>query len=193
MDVNLCEFVNLCIWTYVFLWPYVFGLCEFVIWTCIHRFEICIVCDIMCCMWYYVCLIFHFCNFYFFLEKRLRTWVPTFLRLSSWVPSNLMCSPRSPNKFIGHMAPSNLTLRTWVPSNLWEQIRRPPSNLNMHVLKVKFDDTHVLNVKFDGTHVLKVKFIGAVELTSLSSSKNRCRLYSSVNPRSYCKFVGLLH
>jgi hypothetical protein len=74
--VNLCEFVNLCI--YVNLWTYVFGLmwicelmyldfCEFVIWTYIHVFEICIVCDILCCMWFYVCLIFHFCNF--FLEK----------------------------------------------------------------------------------------------------------------------------
>jgi hypothetical protein len=62
-----------------------------------------------------------------------------------------------------------------------------------HVLKVKFDGTHVLNVKFDGTHVLKVKFDGAVELTSLSLSKNRRRLYSSVNPRSYGKFDGLLH
>jgi hypothetical protein len=58
---------------------------------------------------------------------------------------------------------------------------------------VKFDGTHVLNVKFDGTHVLNVKFVGAVELTSLSSSKNRRRLYSSVNPRSYGKFDGLLH
>jgi hypothetical protein len=77
--------------------------------------------------------------------------------------------------------------------NLWEQIRRPPSNLKTHVLNVKFDSTHVLNVKFDGTHVLKVKFDGAVELTSLSSSKNRRRLYSSVNPRSYGKFDGLLH
>jgi hypothetical protein len=26
-------------------------LCEFVIWTYIHVFEICIVCDILCCMW----------------------------------------------------------------------------------------------------------------------------------------------
>jgi hypothetical protein len=43
----------------------------------------------------------------------------------------------------------------------------------MHVLNVKFDGTHVLNVKFDGTHVLNIKFDGAVELTSLSSSKNR--------------------
>jgi hypothetical protein len=53
--------------------------------------------------------------------------------------------------------------------------------------------THVLNVKFDGTHVLNVKFDGAVELTSLSSSKNYRRLYLSVNPRSYGKFDGLLH
>ena len=53
--------------------------------------------------------------------------------------------------------------------------------------------THVLNVKFDGTHVLNIKFVEAVELTSLSSSKNRCQLYSSVNPRSYGKFDGLLH
>jgi hypothetical protein len=58
---------------------------------------------------------------------------------------------------------------------------------------IKLDGTHVLNVKFDDTHILNVKFVGAVELTSLSSSKNRCRLYSSVNTRSYCKFVGLLH
>ena len=101
------------------------------------------------------------------------------------------------------MALSNLTVRTWVPTNLWEKIRRPPSNLTAHVLTVKFDSTHVLNVKFDGTHVLNVKFdgthvlkvknVGAVELTSLSSSKNRRRLYSSVNPRSYGKFDGLLH
>jgi hypothetical protein len=82
---------------------------------------------------------------------------------------------------------------TWVPSNLWEKIRRPPSNLKTHVLNVKFDGTHVLNAKFDGTHVLNLKFDGAVELTSLSSSKNRRRLYSSVNPRSYSKFDGLLH
>jgi hypothetical protein len=66
---------------------------------------------------------------------------------------------------------------------LMGKIRRPPSNLK----------THVLNVKFDGTHVLNVKFVGTVELTSLSSSKNRRRLYSSVNPRSYGKFDGLLH
>jgi hypothetical protein len=64
---------------------------------------------------------------------------------------------------------------------------RSPSNLKTHVLNVKFDGTHVLNVKFDGTHVLKVKNMGAVELTSLSSSKNRHRLYSSVHPRSYGK------
>jgi hypothetical protein len=68
-----------------------------------------------------------------------------------------------------------------------------PSNLKTHVLNVKFDGTHVLNVKFDGTHGLNVKFDGAVELTSLSSSKNRRWLYSSVNPRSYGKFDGLLH
>jgi hypothetical protein len=91
------------------------------------------------------------------------------------------------------VTPSNLTLRTWVLSNLWEKIRRPPSNLKTHVLNVKFDGTHVLNVKFDGTHVLNVKNVGTVELTSLSSSKNRRRLYSSVNPRSYGKFDGLLH
>jgi hypothetical protein len=84
-------------------------------------------------------------------------------------------------------------LRTWVPSNLRDKIRRPPSNLKTHVLNVKFDGTHVLNVKFDGTHVLKVKNVGAVELNSLSSSKNRRGLYSSVNPRSYGKFDGLLH
>jgi hypothetical protein len=95
---------------------------------------------------------------------------------------------RRTHKFDGHMTPSNLTLRTWVPSNLWEKIRWPPSNLKTHVLNVKFDGTHVLNVKFDGTHVLKVKFDG-----SLSSSKNHRRLYSSVNPRSYGKFDGLLH
>jgi hypothetical protein len=87
------------------------------------------------------------------------------------------------HKFDGHGAPSNLTVRTWVPTNLLEKIRRPPSNLK----------THVLNVKFDGTHVLNVKFDGAVELTSVSSSKNRRWLYSSVNPRSYGKFDGLLH
>ena len=90
-----------------------------------------------------------------------------------------------------------------MPSNLREKVRRPPSNLKTHVLNLKFDGTHVfnlkfdgthvLNVKFDGTHVLKVKNVGAVELNSLSSSKNRRRLYSSVNPRSYGKFDGLLH
>jgi hypothetical protein len=48
-------------------------------------------------------------------------------------------------------------------------------------------------VKNVGTDVLNVKFVGAVELTSLSSSKNHRRLYSSVNPRSYCKFDDLLH
>jgi hypothetical protein len=161
-------------------------LCEFVIWTYIHVFEICIVCDILCCMWYYVCLIFHFCIFYFFSGKKLRTWVPTFLRLRTWVPSNLMAAladPRRTYKFDGHVAPSNLNVRTWVPLNLWERIRRPPSNLK----------TYVLNLKFDGTHVFNLKNVGAVELTSLSSSKNRCRLYSSVNPRSYGKFDGLLH
>jgi hypothetical protein len=68
-----------------------------------------------------------------------------------------------------------------------------PVELKTYVLNVKFDGTHVLNVKFDSTHVLKVKFDGAVKLTSLSSSKNRRRLYSSVNPRSYGKFDGLLH
>jgi hypothetical protein len=68
-----------------------------------------------------------------------------------------------------------------------------PSNLKTHVLNFKFDGTHVLNVKFDGTHVLNVKFDGTVELTSLRSSKNRRRLYSLVNPRSYGKFDGLLH
>jgi hypothetical protein len=77
--------------------------------------------------------------------------------------------------------------------NLWEKIRRPSSNLKTHVLNVKFDSTQVLNLKFDGTHVLNLKFDGAIELTSLSSSKNRRRLYSSVNPRSYSKFDGLLH
>jgi hypothetical protein len=66
---------------------------------------------------------------------------------------------------------------------LMGKIRRPPLNLK----------THVLNVKFDGTDVLNVKFDGAVELTSLSSSKNRRRLYSSLNPRSYGKFDSLLH
>jgi hypothetical protein len=76
---------------------------------------------------------------------------------------------------------------------LMGKIQRPPSNLKTHVLNVKFHGTHVLNVKFDGTHVLNVKFVGAVELTSLSSSKNHRRLYSSVNPRSYGKFDGLLH
>jgi hypothetical protein len=101
--------------------------------------------------------------------------------------------PRRTHKFDGHVVPSNLNVRTWVPSNLWEKIRRPPSNLKTHVLNVKFDGTHVLKVKFDGTHVLNVKFVGAVELTSLSSSKNRRRLYSSVNPRSYGKFDDLLH
>jgi hypothetical protein len=55
-----------------------------------------------------------------------------------------------------------------------------PSNLKTHIFNVKFDSTHVLNVKNVGTHVLKVKFVGAVELTFLSSSKNRRRLYSSV-------------
>jgi hypothetical protein len=44
-------------------------LCEFVICTYIHVFEICIVCDILCCMCYYVCLIFHFCIFYFFWKR----------------------------------------------------------------------------------------------------------------------------
>jgi hypothetical protein len=68
-----------------------------------------------------------------------------------------------------------------------------PSNLKTHVLNVKFDGTHVLNVKNVGTHILNGKFDGVVELTSLSSSKNRHRLYSSVNPRSYGKFDGLLH
>ena len=116
---------------------------------------------------------FAFLYFLFFSGKGIRTWVPTFLKLRTWVPSNLMCSPRRPHKFDGHASPSNLTIRTWVLSNLWEQIRRPPSNIK--------------------THILNVKFVGAVELTSLSSSKNRSRLYSSVNPRSYCKFVGLLH
>jgi hypothetical protein len=101
--------------------------------------------------------------------------------------------PRRTHKFDGHVVPSNLNVRTWVPSNLWEKIRRPPSNLKTHVLNVKFDGTHVLKVKFDGTHVLNVKFVGAVELTSLSSSKNCRWLYSSVNPRSYGKFDGLLH
>jgi hypothetical protein len=66
---------------------------------------------------------------------------------------------------------------------LMEKNSTAPSNLKMHVLNVKFDGTHVLNVKFDGV----------VELTSLSSSKNRRRLYSSVNPRSYGKFDCLLH
>jgi hypothetical protein len=88
-------------------------------------------------------------------------------------------APHRTHKFDGHVAPSNLTLRTWVSSNLWEKIRQPPSNLKTHVLNVKFDGTHVLNVKFDGA--------------SLSSSKNCRRLYSSVNPRSYGKFDGLLH
>jgi hypothetical protein len=73
------------------------------------------------------------------------------------------------------------------------KVRRPPSNLKTHVLNFKFDGTHVFNLKFNGTHVLNVKFVGAVELNSLSSSKNRRRLYSSVNPRSYGKFDGLLH
>jgi hypothetical protein len=68
-----------------------------------------------------------------------------------------------------------------------------PSNLKTHVINVKFDGTHVINVKFDGTHVLNGKFDGAVELTSLSSSKNHRRLYSLVNPRSYGKFDDLLH
>jgi hypothetical protein len=65
-------------------------------------------------------------------------------------------------------------------------VRRPrgPDELKTHELKIKFDGTHVLNGKFDGTHVLKVKFVGAVELTFLSSSKNRRRLYSSVNRRT---------
>jgi hypothetical protein len=68
-------------WIYVNLWTYVFGLmwicelmyldlCEFVIWIYIHVFEICIVCDIMCCMWFYVCLIFHFCNFFFWKKDK---------------------------------------------------------------------------------------------------------------------------
>ena len=89
--------------------------CQFVIWTYINVFEICIVCDILCCMWYYVCLIFHFCIFFIFFWKRvknvgtvelivqssqthagLRTWVPTFLRLRTWVPSNLLFSPCRP-------------------------------------------------------------------------------------------------
>jgi hypothetical protein len=124
-------------WTCVNLWTYVFGLmwiceliyldlCEFVIWTYINVFEICIVCDILCCMWYYVCLIFHFCIFIFFLKRVknvgthvlkvknvgtvelivqssqthtwLRTWVPTFLRLRTWVLSNLLCSPQDPHR-----------------------------------------------------------------------------------------------
>jgi hypothetical protein len=67
------------------------------------------------------------------------------------------------------------------------------SPIETHVLNSKFDGTHVFNSKFDGTHVLNLKFDGPVELTSLSSSKNRRRLYSSVNPRSYGKFDGLLH
>jgi hypothetical protein len=139
---------------------------------------------------------FSFMYFLFFSGKELRTWVPTFLRLRTWVPSNLMAAltdPRRTYKFDDHMAPSNLTVRTWVPSNLWKRIRRPPSNLKTHVLNLKFDGTHVLDVKFDGTHVFNLKNVGAVELTSLSSSKNRRRLYSSVNPRSYGKFDGLLH
>jgi hypothetical protein len=78
------------------------------------------------------------------------------------------------------------------PVELREKNRRPPSNLKTHILNVKFDGTHVLNVKFDCTHVLNVKFDGTHVLTSLSSSKNRRRLYSSVNPRSYGKFNGLL-
>jgi hypothetical protein len=61
------------------------------------------------------------------------------------------------------------------------------------LMVVKFVGTHVLNLKFDGTHVLNLKNVGAVELTSLSSSKNRRRLCSWVNPRSYGKFDGLLH
>jgi hypothetical protein len=76
---------------------------------------------------------------------------------------------------------------------LMEKIRRPPSNLKTHFLNLKFDGTHVLNVKFHGIYVLNLKNVGAVELTSLSSSKNRRRLYSWVNPRSYGKFDGLFH
>jgi hypothetical protein len=45
------------------------NLCEFVICIYIHVFEICIVCDILCCVCYYVCLIFHFCIFYFFWKR----------------------------------------------------------------------------------------------------------------------------
>jgi hypothetical protein len=178
-----------------FLWTYVFGLwiCDMNIYQCVWN---------LYCMWYFVLDVilcvsnFLFLYFYFFPEKGLRTWVPTFLMLRTWVPSNLLwvlADPRRTHKFDGHVAPSSLTVRTWVPSNLWKKIRRPPSNLKTHVLNVKFDGTHVLNVKFDGTHVLNVKFDGAVELTSLSSSKNRRRLYSTVNPRSYGKFDGLLH
>jgi hypothetical protein len=76
---------------------------------------------------------------------------------------------------------------------LMEENSMAPSNLKTHVLKLKFDGTHVLNLKFDGTHVLNLKNVGAVELTSLSSSKKRRRLCSWVNPRSYVKFDGLLH
>jgi hypothetical protein len=47
-------------------------LCEFVICTYIHVFEICIICDILCCMCYYLCLFFHFCIFYFFFWKRVK-------------------------------------------------------------------------------------------------------------------------
>jgi hypothetical protein len=44
---------------------------------------------------------------------------------------------------------------------LMEENSMAPSNLK----------THVLKLKFDGTHVLNLKNVGAVELTSLSSSK----------------------
>jgi hypothetical protein len=47
-----------------------------------------------------------------------------------------------------------------------------------------FDGTHVLKVKFDGTHEFNLKFVGAVELTFLSLSKNRRRLYLSINRRT---------
>jgi hypothetical protein len=154
------------------MWTYVFGLNYVNLWT--YVFGLVWICD----MNIYPCVWNLYCMWYSMLH--------VILRLRTWVPSNLMAALADPcrtYKFDGHVAPSNLNVRTWVPLNLWERIWRPPSNLK----------THVLNLKFDGTHVFNLKNVGAVELTSLSSSKNRRRLYTSVNPRSYGKFDGLLH
>jgi hypothetical protein len=138
---------------------------------------------------------FSFLYFYFFLErvKNVGTHVLNVKNVGTVKLNVQSLQTHAGHMFDGYGAPSNLTVRTWVPTNLWEKNRWPPSNLKTHVLNVKFDGTHVLNVKFDCTHVLNVKFDGAVELTSLCSSKNRRRLYSSVNPRSYGKFDDLLH